>query len=472
MGFARIRRICLFAILFFVILYPMQTHAEVDFRHIFVSTTVSSGPQDSVYGMTWSLHEDNYITIGEKLYFCWDGIHVDSDSTVRVRITDPEGREYDSPDWNYKIGTYQFGYVNGYPMRMQSTVGEDGDTLYGWFLFSTGATSPSGIYKGTLYVGDQEKTINWYMIDTPVSITADPEDLSVLTGETANFQVQAKGSNLTYQWYYKDSNSSEGEVMIEGATSPAYIITDVPYRCNGRFYYCQVSNYSNAQNFQKVTLTTKPARLTVNKREPDVSAADSETVYDGKNHGIRVLVNGPSDYTVYYSTGGKLDQSDYLSGTITSPVRKDEGTTMVYYYVHDNQEIYEDFAGSAKITVLKDSTSQEVTTTQAPKKTTTVKKPELNKKGKLISVKSAKKGQLKIKWKKLTGITGYQIYISRNKKFTSHTLKKNFKKSKTGVTTGSWPSGRTIYVKMRPYKKKGGKRLFGYWSKVKKIRIK
>ena len=161
-----------------------------------------------------------------------------------------------------------------------------------------------------------------------------------------------------------------------------------------------------------------------------------------------------------------------LDSFITSPVRKDEGTTMVYYYVHDNQEIYEDFAGSAKITVLKDSTSQEVTTTQAPKKTTTVKKPELNKKGKLISVKSAKKGQLKIKWKKLTGITGYQIYISRNKKFTSHTLKKNFKKSKTGVTTGSWPSGRTIYVKMRPYKKKGGKRLFGYWSKVKKIRIK
>lgn len=88
----------------------------------------------------------------------------------------------------------------------------------------------------------------------------------------------------------------------------------------------------------------------------------------------------------------------------------------------------------------------------------------------LKSVKNLKGKKLNVKWKKVKGAKGYQVQYALNKSFTKSKrsdntvkctyAKKNLKKKKT------------YYVRVRAYvKDSNNKKLYGDWSKVKKVKI-
>lgn len=83
-----------------------------------------------------------------------------------------------------------------------------------------------------------------------------------------------------------------------------------------------------------------------------------------------------------------------------------------------------------------------------------------------ISVTSTAAKTLKIKWKKDSKATGYEIYYGTNSKFTKKTRKVvDIKKYRTtSKTVKKLKSGKTYYVKMRAYKKVGSKKVYGPWS--------
>lgn len=89
---------------------------------------------------------------------------------------------------------------------------------------------------------------------------------------------------------------------------------------------------------------------------------------------------------------------------------------------------------------------------------------------KAVKKKSAKKASIKIR--KVTGATGYQIKLSTSKKFKKgkNTITKNFKKNK--FTVKKLKVNKKYYVKARAYKKVNGKKIYGKWSKVKKVKLK
>lgn len=103
---------------------------------------------------------------------------------------------------------------------------------------------------------------------------------------------------------------------------------------------------------------------------------------------------------------------------------------------------------------------------------TTSKKAALNKKGKILSIKSPKAKTITLKWKKLSGISGYQCYLSLKKDFSMYTVQRPYNKKKTKATINNLRSKKTYYVKIRPFKKKNGKKIYGIWSPVKKVKIK
>ena len=88
-----------------------------------------------------------------------------------------------------------------------------------------------------------------------------------------------------------------------------------------------------------------------------------------------------------------------------------------------------------------------------------------------VSVKSSKKKQLTVKWKKDTSIQGYEVQYSTSKKFKNAKTKKIAGKSKTGVTLKKLKSGKMHYVRMRSYKVSDGRKLYSAWSSKKKVRI-
>ncbi|MBR1663730.1 MAG: leucine-rich repeat domain-containing protein [Ruminococcus sp.] len=87
---------------------------------------------------------------------------------------------------------------------------------------------------------------------------------------------------------------------------------------------------------------------------------------------------------------------------------------------------------------------------------------------------SPKTKQLKVTYKKVKGVTGYQVTYSTSKKFAKSktktvTVKGN---AKTSKTVKSLKKGKKYYVKVRTYKTVNGKKYYSAYSKVKTVKVK
>ncbi|MBQ3600938.1 MAG: hypothetical protein II992_07020 [Lachnospiraceae bacterium] len=92
------------------------------------------------------------------------------------------------------------------------------------------------------------------------------------------------------------------------------------------------------------------------------------------------------------------------------------------------------------------------------------------KKTNISSMKNNKKGKAVIKWKKNFQADGYEITYSTSSYFY-YPYTKNVSK-KTSVTLSKLQKGYTYYVRIRPYKKSNGTKIYGEYSNVKSIYIK
>ena len=90
----------------------------------------------------------------------------------------------------------------------------------------------------------------------------------------------------------------------------------------------------------------------------------------------------------------------------------------------------------------------------------------------ISKVKRSGKKELTIRWKKVSGAQGYQITLGTNRKMTKNkkvvavkgaaTVSKKVKKLK---------SGKTYYVKIRGWRTRSGKKVYGAWSSSKKVKM-
>ncbi len=145
-------------------------------------------------------------------------------------------------------------------------------------------------------------------------------------------------------------------------------------------------------------------------------------------------------------------------------------------YSSDNKKVAE-VSAKGKVKVKATGTAMitvKLSSTEYTAKDFKIKIQVKPSKVKLSSVKSKKKKQASVTWKKLSskqGITGYRIAYSTNKKFKSY-KKVDVKKSAKSATLKKLKSKKKYYVKVCAYKKVGKTKLYGAWSKVKQLKIK
>lgn len=91
-----------------------------------------------------------------------------------------------------------------------------------------------------------------------------------------------------------------------------------------------------------------------------------------------------------------------------------------------------------------------------------------------VSSVSAGAAAFTVKWKKVSGVTGYQVQYSTSSKFTSKTSKTaTAKKDKTTAKTVSGLKSKTkYYVRVRTYKTSGKKKKYSSWSSAKSVTTK
>lgn len=86
-----------------------------------------------------------------------------------------------------------------------------------------------------------------------------------------------------------------------------------------------------------------------------------------------------------------------------------------------------------------------------------------------VVAKNQKKCKVKVTWKKVPNSLGYQIQYATNKKFKK--AKKKTVKS-TFVTLKKLKKKKTYFIRIRAYKIADGKKVYGKWSSVKKVKVK
>lgn len=127
---------------------------------------------------------------------------------------------------------------------------------------------------------------------------------------------------------------------------------------------------------------------------------------------------------------------------------------------------------------VKDSEPTTVPSTTQP--TSTQTKPSTTKntetvKPKKTSIKKLSKGKKKftVTWSKISGVKGYQIQYSTDKKFKKNNKSVTVTKQKTTkATVKNLESKKKYYVRVRTYKTVNGKKVYSSWSKVKSVKTK
>ena len=90
-----------------------------------------------------------------------------------------------------------------------------------------------------------------------------------------------------------------------------------------------------------------------------------------------------------------------------------------------------------------------------------------------ISSIKVKNEAITVKWKKKSGITGYQIQYSSDKKLKKNNKSVTVTKQKTTkATVKKLKSKKKYYVRVRTYKTVNGKKIYSSWSKVKSVKTK
>ena len=121
--------------------------------------------------------------------------------------------------------------------------------------------------------------------------------------------------------------------------------------------------------------------------------------------------------------------------------------------------------GKATITITATATSKynaatkKITVTVKPKKVTGLK------------AKNGKK-RMTVRWKRDSKVTGYQLTYAQNKKFKKGKKNITIRKNKAVKRTiKKLKARKTYYVKIRAYKKVGKTKIYGAYSKAKKVRV-
>ena len=90
----------------------------------------------------------------------------------------------------------------------------------------------------------------------------------------------------------------------------------------------------------------------------------------------------------------------------------------------------------------------------------------------ITKVSSTSAGKVKVSWKKVTKTSKYQLQVATKKSFKGTKVTKTIASKKKTTTVSNLFQGKTYYVRIRAYRSKKGKKQYGTWSKVKKIKVK
>ena len=165
-------------------------------------------------------------------------------------------------------------------------------------------------------------------------------------------------------------------------------------------------------------------------------------------------------YQVQYATSGKFN------GAKTLNVKSNKTVTRTLSKLKEKQKYY------VRIRTYKTVGKVNYYSAWSAAKSATVKGVTAPAAVKLTSVKSAKAGEMTVKWGKNAKAGGYQLQYATAKNFKSAKTVAVKKAKTTSTTIKKLTKGKKYYVRIRTYQKVGGKTYYSAWSASKNVTIK
>ncbi len=159
--------------------------------------------------------------------------------------------------------------ANGTGMTFQWYCSKPGQS--GWSVWSghnTASTTcqPTATWNGMMFYcvitnGDGEELYSDIaritIADHPITITSQPSDVSTKAGSKVSISVAAKGTNLSYQWYYKKTTSSGWSVWKDYRTAAIEPFSNNTW--DGMQIYCKITDmYGNTLDSKTIQVTILP----------------------------------------------------------------------------------------------------------------------------------------------------------------------------------------------------------------------
>lgn len=253
-----------------------------------------------------------------------------------------------------------------------------------------------------------------------------------------------KGSTDTIQLFYEDHELGFHSVRLDSdgfafsSSAPGIVSVDPT---------------GNVKSLSAGTATVTAALL----EDPSVKISVQYTVTDPNARKIKLYAKGGK------FPDGKTSQSLSVTngskyGTLSTPIRK--GYTFTGWFDAKGKQV----RSSTKVSISKNAVGK----LYAKWKKITVGQTAVT------QASGKKKKTLKVTFRKVSGISGYQVYVSANKKFKKkgRIIAEVSAKKKT-ATIRHTLKNKYLYVKVRAYKiDSAGKRVYGKFSAVKQVKMK
>lgn len=373
---------------------------------------------------------------------------------------------------------------DGMMMTEFSGVHTDGDFGY--------VSDVDSDYQDTNVINTVEEKIN-ENVKSDDKITVKLNEVKNIDGDVDN-TVIFKNGNI----YYKGVDSSNYDEDFYGAV---YDLS-LTLTCGDRTKESElrvVVPYHTYTRLQRLDSAALYAANFANIKGENKSAADVTGNLD--------LINtaNTDDYSYYSICSSWESDHPEIIDAKTGKVTRPEKDTMVkltvktYYsasFVEETDFFFDpgplgDNAAYRSVNVLvkgtkPDEVKPSVPATKpsvpatAPSTTRPATKPSTTNANKVSKPKSTSikklangKKSFTVTWAKVSGVKGYQIQYSTDKKFKNNNKSVTVNKQKTTKTTvKKLKSKKTYFVRVRTYKTVNGKKVYSSWSKVKSIKTK
>lgn len=261
----------------------------------------------------------------------------------------------------------------------------------------------------------------------------------VVNAKTHTLKVSAKGTNVTYQWYWNTTNKYSGATKIKGATSNTYTLPSKTV--STRYYFCKVTAHDETKDIKTAAVNSAKVKVTVRAITKPSKPVIKTNLPKGSNGSIKTYKYnvGSKTTTLKVSATGKKISYQWYSNTknSTAGAKKISGATKASYTPSSKAKGTKYYF--CKITNTDTSKDIKTCTVSSRIVKVVVKVPVKSIKCDDITIKAGKSKALKVTVAPSNATNKNVTYKSSNPKYATV--------SKAGVVTGKkLGKGKTVTI--------------------------